>query len=139
MLSVVLAEAGQHPVGRAWFGPIKQRRDFAAGVRRRLGREVACGPIKSGYIHARMPEIFANQSVGSGDQPPWRASGLTLRAEGLAERLRHHQPGLRFAQLHDFGGVVADAADIDNVDVRFGREIAEIEHRRRGPVVVLCA
>jgi len=24
-----------------------------------------------------------------GDPPPWRASGLTLRAEGLAERLRH--------------------------------------------------
>src|SRR5690348_11221475 len=64
---------------------------------------------------------------------------LLARAQRFAECLRHRYTRCRRALFHDPAEVVRDLADIDDVNIRLGRKIAEIEHCRRRAIIVGCA
>src|SRR5271169_5949197 len=73
---------------------------------------------------------------------PTRVAGgrttLTMyrQAQGYPSRPRHCQVRCCGALAHYLGDVVVDPADIDDMDPRLGRQIAIVEHRHRGAILV---
>ena len=67
-----------------------------------------------------------------------RPTTLTMcrQARRFPERLRRCQVRCCGALARHFGDVVVDPADIDDMDPRLGRQIAIVEHRHRGAILV---
>src|SRR5439155_312926 len=72
---------------------------------------------------------------GVGEDERASASGLA-RAKPLTKRLRDRQIRRCRTLLHYFADVFIDFADIDDVNARLRSQIAVIEHRRSGAVIV---